>query len=516
MWQGARTRRIPQSADAVTPTLEQHRVHRLGADEFAGRRVHLIGIGGSGMRGAAAILLRRRAIVSGSDTHRSDETLRLEKSGVSVSMGQRAENLAPDVHLVVYSAAIKPDNPELMEARRRGLETIKYAELLGRLMRGREGIAVAGTHGKSTTTAMTAFILQRAGLDPSFVVGARVEQLGGGSGVGDGAHFVVEACEFDRSFLHLEPKYAAILNVEDDHLDYYKNGLDEIVGAFSAFAGLVPSDGVLVVNKENRAATTAAQNAIGTVETFGLVTGATWQALGCEAKRGCYRFQIARNGNVVGETRLQIAGLHHVANALAATALCFHSGVPIDAILRILPEFRGVQRRLTLRGQINGITVLDDYGHHPTEIQATLRAARDQYQAKRLWVVFQPHQHSRTRFLLADFARSFGSADIVIVPDIYFVRDSESERERVTARDLVERIHLNGGDARYEPAFDRIVGELARSVKPGDVVLTMGAGDVWRVADGLVSELTGCDPVGEFVPFGGHALLNLRDLRDVG
>ncbi len=517
MAQGARTRRIPQT-DAVTPTVGIHPTIDLetgGAREFLGKRVHLIGIGGCGMRGAALILMRRGASVSGSDASPSSEIARLVKAGARISIGQRKENLPDDVDLVVYSAAIKPENPELVEARRRACETIKYSDLLGRLMRGQEGIAIAGTHGKSTTTALTAYALRRAGRDPSFVVGAMVEQLGGGSGVGDGPHFVVEACEYDRSFLHLSPKYATILNIEEDHLDCYRD-LDDIVDAFRRFAGLLPSEGVLIVNGQSRAAMAAAQATAAQVETFGLDGDTTWQAVDLSADRGCFRFGIARNGEVLARTRLQIPGRHHVGNALAAAALCWHGGVAMEAVARILPEFRGAQRRLTLRGEANGVTVLDDYAHHPTEIQVTLRAARDMYQPRRLWVVFQPHQHSRTRFLLADFARSFAAADVVVVPEIYFVRDSESERSRVTARDLVDRICCNGGVARYEANFDAIVEQLASAVEPGDVVLTMGAGDVWRVADDLVARLKGSAPVGEFVFTPPGTVVTLGDLRDAG
>jgi UDP-N-acetylmuramate--alanine ligase len=516
MAQGARTRRIPQP-DAVTPTVGLHPTISLGSagpKDFLGKRVHLIGIGGCGMRGAALILMRRGAIVTGSDAASSGEIARLVKAGAKIAIGQRKENLPESVDLVVYSAAIKPENPELAEARRRGCEAVKYADLLGRLMRGRDGIAVAGTHGKSTTTGLTAFTLQRAGRDPSFVVGAMVDQLGGGSGVGDGPHFVVEACEFDRSFLHLAPKYATILNIEEDHLDCYRD-LQDIIRAFGSFAGLLPPDGVLVVNGESRAAMAAAQRCAANVETFGFGEDVMWRAVDPRAERGCFRFGIARKGKVLTETHLKIPGRHHVGNALAAAALCWHGGVPVDVIARILPEFHGAQRRLTLRGQANGVTILDDYAHHPTEIQVTLRAAREMYQPKRLWVVFQPHQHSRTRFLLADFARSFALADVVVVPDIYFVRDSESERDLVAAPDLVNRIHQNGGVARYEPDFETIVDQLAQSVEPGDVVLTMGAGDVWHVADDLVARLKGCEPIGEFVlTASADKAVKLCDLRD--
>jgi UDP-N-acetylmuramate--alanine ligase len=484
--------------------------------DFAGRRVHLIGIGGCGMRGAARVLLRRGAIVTGSDAAASDAIGDLLTAGARVTIGQTAPSVPRNAHLVVYSSAIKPDNPELVAARRLGIETIKYAELLGRLMVGRDGVAIAGTHGKSTTTALTAFLLHRAALDPSYVIGAMVEQLGGGSGSGDGSHFVVEACEYDRSFLRLAPRIAAILNVEEDHLDCYAN-LDEIIDAFGWFAELPPAEGLLVVNGECEAALKAAHRARAAIETFGFGPGVTWQAVNVRPDAGCFRFEIARHGTPVTETSTCIPGRHNVANALAATAIAERCGVPLDVIGRLIPEFRGAQRRLTLRGRVEGVTVVDDYAHHPTEIRATLQAARDYFNPRRLWVVFQPHQHSRTRFLLADFARSFAAADVVVVPDIYFVRDSQAERERVTARDLVDRIREHGADAAYVPSFERIVGMLTEAVAPGDVVLTMGAGNVWKVADTLVAELMGTTPMGEFVTYAAtHASPVVREGHGVG
>ncbi len=470
----------------------------------AGRRVHMIGIGGCGMRGAAAVLLRRGAVVSGSDRAESGGTLRLAELGADIRIGQRGENLPAECDLVVCSAAVKEDNPELVAARERGLHVVKYAELLGLLMSQRTGIAVSGTHGKSTTTAMIAYVLREAELDPSFVIGAGVEQLGGGSGVGDGEHFVVEACEFDRSFLNLQPKLATILNVEEDHLDFYKD-LGAIVESFAAFASLVPADGVLVVNGEDRNVARAAAGVGAQVETFGFEGDVDWRAEILNADRGCLGFRAWHRKDAIAEVRLAIPGRHHVANALAAMAICFHCGVEPATIARALGGFQGAYRRLTRRGCLAGVTVVDDYGHHPTEIQVTLKAAREYYQPNRMYVVFQPHQHSRTRFLLQDFARSFGSADVVIVPDIYFVRDSESERDKIDAKDLVERIHLNGGDARYEPSFARIVSQLCHEVDEGDLVVTMGAGDVWRLADQLVECLakTRCD--GELVAVAGDA-----------
>ena len=451
----------------------------------AGARVYMIGIGGCGMRGVAAVLMRAGAVVSGSDRSESGALQRLAEQGAAIHIGQCSANLPDECDLVVYSAAIHEDNPELIAARERGFKVIKYSELLGRLMSCRTGIAVAGTHGKSTTTAMISYDLRDAGLDPSFVIGAGVEQLGGGSGVGDGKHFVVEACEYDRSFLNLRPRMATILNVEEDHLDYY-SGLDAIIESFRAFASLVPADGLLIVNGADRNALRAAADVDATVETFGFEGDVDWRAEILDAARGCYRFRVWRGQTPLVRVQMAMPGRHHVANALAAMAICVHNGLDPAQVARHLGEFRGAYRRLTLRGQVARVTVVDDYAHHPTEIQVTLRAAREYYNPRRMFVVFQPHQHSRTRFLLNDFARSFGSADVVIVPDIYFVRDSESERDAIDAGALVERITLNGGEARYEPNFTNIVRQLCSEAEDGDLVVTMGAGNVWRIADDLL------------------------------
>lgn len=450
-----------------------------------GRRVHLIGVGGCGMRGAAEMLLRRGAIVSGSDLVGSEATAILARHGAKIYTSQSAEQLPAPCDLVVYSAAIKETNPELAEARRRGYPVMKYSQLLGLLMARQTGLAIAGTHGKSTTTAMAAYVLRRAGCDPSYVIGAEVEQLGGGSGYGEGEHFVVEACEYDRSFVNLRPRMAAVLNLEEDHLDYYAD-LSAIEEAFRDFVGLLPRSGLVVANGEDRNVQRVLAGSSASVETFGFEGDFDWRARMVDSKHGCCRFEVWRGDRALTEVALSIPGRHNAANALAAMALCFRAGVEPETIAKALGEFSGAGRRLTRRGRVAGVTVVDDYAHHPTEIQVTLRAARDYYSPRKMYVVFQPHQHSRTRCLLKDFARSFGSADVVIVPDIYFVRDSESERDLVDSVDLVEQIHAQGGEARYEESFERIVLQLCREVREGDLVITMGAGDVWQMADQLL------------------------------
>jgi len=460
------------------------------SSEFRDRRMHMIGIGGSGMSGMAALLLRRGARVSGSDRQLSDLLLKLSEAGVHISPAQLAETLPADVECVVASAAVPPDNPELLAARQRGIPILKYAEMLGRLMAHSHGIAIAGTHGKSTTTAWLAYTLRRAGFDPSFVVGGVVNQLGGGSGVGDGPFFVAEACEYDRSFLNLKPRTAAILNIEEDHLDYYRD-IADITSAFADFAAAVPPDGLIITNGQDAHCRAATCKAAARVETYGSNPGADWCAADVTLHDGRYSFGVVHNDTTLGHVTLGIPGRHNVGNALAVAALALDCGAQWHVVANALAEFRGVRRRLETRGEVDGIRIVDDYAHHPTEIRATLQAARERFQPTRLWCVFQPHQHSRTRFLLADFARSFALADEIIVPDIYFVRDSAQERTAVSSANLVDQIQALGGRARHVPQLDTIPGILATELRPGDLVVTMGAGNIWEAADALVRRLGG-------------------------
>jgi UDP-N-acetylmuramate--alanine ligase len=276
------------------------------------------------------------------------------------------------------------------------------------------------------------------------------------------------------------------LNIEEDHLDYYCD-LKEIIESFHTFAELLPADGLLVVNAEDHNAMRAAVGIKAEIETFGFGGTADWQARINGVTQGCFEFDACYRGRQMTTVTMGLPGRHNVANALACLAICCRCGLDPDVAAEAIGRFRGVQRRLTLMGKTDGVTVVDDYAHHPTEIQVTLEAAREFYSPRKMYVVFQPHQHSRTRFLLNDFAQSFSAADVVVVPDIYFVRDSESERDLVAATDLVNQIHLNGGEARYEPDFMRIVAMLCGEVQAGDLVITMGAGNVWQIADDLLA-----------------------------
>jgi UDP-N-acetylmuramate--alanine ligase len=459
---------------------------QISVRDLRGAHVHLIGIGGSGMAGLAAILLRIGARVSGTDQNRSAATERLAQLGARVRYDQAdAAMINADTELVLASAAIAPDHPELKLAGAHNVRVLKYAQMLGVLMEHFEGVAVSGTHGKSTSTAWLAYTMRRADLDPNFVIGAESAQLGGGSGVGSGRHFLVEACEYDRSFLNLRPTRAVILNIDEDHLDCYRD-LAAIEEAFTTFATQIRPGGLAVLNAADPACRRVRDACTCRVETFGENPDADWQATDLRLVDGRYAFDLRHRGESLGPVHLGLSGRHNVMNALAVAALATDCGVGPDALRAGLQTFRGAKRRLEVHLEQDGVIIADDYAHHPAEIRATLAAARERFQPKRLWVVFQPHQHSRTRFLLNDFAQSFAMADRVLVPDIYFVRDSERDRQAVSADDLVSAIAARGGNAEYTPDFDDLTDRIAADLQPGDVVLTMGAGNIWKVADALV------------------------------
>jgi UDP-N-acetylmuramate--alanine ligase len=494
---------------------------------IAGKRFHLIGAGGVGMSGLAALLMKHKAIVTGSDQNPSAVTERLCYSGADIKIGHNEDNLAPNTDAVVISAAIREENPELALARRRNCKVFKYAEILGELMSFYDGIAVAGTHGKSTTSGWLTYLLKQTGIDTNFVIGADIAQLGASSGVADSRFFVAEACEFDRSFLNLNPKIACILNIEQDHLDYYKDE-NEIVEAFEDFALGTKPNGVLIANGQDANVekilsrhktqdpglkTSGLKSKVCSLEsgvciqTFGLDEKCDFYADNLDPGDGCYAFDVYQNGQFLGRTKISIPGVHNVLNALAVIAMAVNLGIDAKQVLSLLGGFTGMDRRLMLKGQFKKtqdsrhktqdlkrasavlplesgvITVLDDYAHHPTEIKASLAAIRQRYKPRKLWCVFQPHQYSRTRFLLNDFAESFKIADVTIVPEIYFVRDSLENKKQINAQILVEKLRTNGTDAIFIDGFDVICEYLKRNVSDGDVVVTMGAGDIWKVAD---------------------------------
>lgn len=469
--------RSPSQAGLLRPAGSLPRTDR--------RAYHLVGIGGSGMSGLAHLLAQQGHQVTGSDMEGSAVTDSLSQRGINVRIGHGLEHLPQRIDCLVVSAAIKQDNPQWTWARQRGVPVRKYAELLGELSTQLNTLAVAGTHGKSTCSGWLAYMLTQAGREPSFVVGAHVTQLGAPSGAGPGEHLVAEACEYDRSFLNLRPRVAAILNIEADHLDYYRN-VDEIVEAFAEFAALVGDDGRLIANGADEHARRAVAQSGATCEFFSVTAPANWQALALTYQDGHGCFDLIHNGRCLGKVKLSLPGAHNVANALAVAAMGKAAGLSDAEICAGLQNFIGVDRRISYKGCFGGVMLVDDYAHHPTEIRMTLEAIAAKYQPRRLWCVFQPHQHSRTRFLLDDFADSFAAADMVLLPDIYFVRDSEQSRRQINAQVLAHEIAKRGGEARYLGDFDRIAQCLGQEVRSGDLIVTMGAGDIWKLADELM------------------------------
>lgn len=442
------------------------------------------------MSGLAQLLIKNSGLVTGSDQEQTTVTDRLCEMGADIKIGHNADNLDPAADAVVISAAINQDNPELIMAREKGLKIYKYAQMLGQLCNCYDGIAVAGTHGKSTTSGWLTYCLKQAGIDANYIIGADVIQLGGSSGAGESNLFVAEACEYDRSFLNLKPKIGCILNIEQDHLDYYKDE-DEIVDTFCDFALGIKPDGVLIANGEdsNVAKVISRLPADFPCQTFGLDKDCDFYAGNIQLNDGFYTFDAYHNGNLLGKTRNSLPGTHNILNAMAVVAMAINAGLDPAHILALMPNFTGIDRRLMLKGQVRQITVLDDYAHHPTEIRASLAAISQRYQPERIFCVFQPHQYSRTRFLLNDFSESFKLADVTIVPEIYFVRDSQAAKKEVNSQILVDKIRDNGTQAVFIDGFGRICDYLNDNLKPGDLVVTMGAGDIWKVADEYLQRL---------------------------
>ena len=436
------------------------------------------------MRSLAEVLLGWGWKLSGSDLA-AESIPALAARGVAVRKGHAPENLPPETELVVYSDAIPAQNPELGRARVRGIPTLSYFDTLGRMMSGRQGLAVAGTHGKSTTTAMAGELLIQAGLDPTVVYGAAPLGCESGGRPGHGDLMLVEACEYRANFLLLPARHAVILGIEPDHFDCYPT-FDRLEEAFGRFARSLPSDGLLVAHAGCPATRRAALRASCRVETFGFDPGAVWSARGLRSRGGRYRFEILRQGQPVAEVALRVPGRHNVLNALAAAALAWHHGVGCDQIAVGLGGFGGIGRRLEVLGTWRGVVVVDDYAHHPTEVSATLRTLRQVYPGRRIWCVFQPHQVSRTERLLDELASSLQNADRVVVAEIYRARESGPAAGEVTAADLAGKIRALGGDACEAGTEEPIASRLHARLRPGDLLITMGAGDIRKVSDELI------------------------------
>jgi UDP-N-acetylmuramate--alanine ligase len=452
------------------------------------RQIHMVGIGGIGMSSIAEVLLNRGYDVTGSDLETSDTTERLEEHGATVYEGHAAEQVgAADV--VVYSSAIDPnENPETQEAERRRISLIPRAEMLGELIRMKYGVGVAGTHGKTTTTSMAGLVVAEGGFDPTVIVGGKVTAFGSSAVTGEGDVIVIEADEYDRTFLRLTPSVAVITNIEEDHLDVYED-LDAIKEAFTQYANSVPFFGaaILCLDDPN------VQAIVGDVErrviTYGTTRQAEVRAENVRRDGLQTRFDVLKRDERLGEVELQVPGMHNLRNALAAVAVGLELEIDFDEIREGLAGFTGVRRRFETIGEANDVIVLDDYAHHPTEIRATLDAASQGYPDRRIVAVFQPHLYSRTRDFLDDFARSFFETDLLVLTDVYGAR--EEPIEGVDGRRLADRAEQFGHRAvRYVPDKTDLPGELLDVTRPGDVVLMLGAGDIWRYSRTFVDLLS--------------------------
>lgn len=468
------------------------------------QRVHLVGVGGIHMSGIARILRARGHDVTGSDLNRSPVTESVEMLGVTVHEGHAAENI-DDAELLVYTSAAHDDNPEIAEARRRGIPAIKRGEMVARLAEGKQVIAVAGTHGKTTTSSLIAFILQRAGLSPTFMAGGQMVDLETSAEPGEGPHFVVEADEYDAAFLNYRPYVALVTNVEPDHIDFY-GSFEELQKTFTRFLTQVENNGYIVACQDSPALqasllplqagppsgrtllpTTVGGDVFNPVHvvSYGLSTEADWTAENI-SRKGIYAstFMVKFHDKVWGALETTLPGVHNAANILGAVAVADILGVPREAISSAVADFHGVRRRFEFVGEARGVTVMDDYAHHPTEIRATLKAARERFPDKRLVCLFQPHTYTRTSYLLDEFRTCFEGCDVLLIADTYAAREEPSAG--MDARQLAEEIEA----AEHAGSLEESAEKVAAMLKEGDVFFTIGAGDIEKVGPKVVELLS--------------------------
>ena len=448
--------------------------------------IHFIGIGGISMSGLAEILSEEHFTVSGSDAKESDLTRHLEHLGIKVYYGQTAANITDDIDLVVYTAAIHEDNPEFACAREKEIPMMPRAELLGQIMDNyRNSIAVAGTHGKTTTTSMISQILLAAKCDPTITVGGILKALDGNLRVGKSDFFLSEACEYTNSFLHFYPKYSIILNIEAEHLDFFKD-IQDIRHSFHQFASNTREDGAIIINGDIPEYTEITAGLKPQVITFGLGDSCMFHPADITFdEKACASFTAMKGQEPLMKVTLHVPGMHNVSNALAAIALADDLGLSTDAVAKGLSDFGGADRRFQYKGCVDGVTIIDDYAHHPTEIRATLTAAKN-YPHKRLVLCFQPHTYSRTKAFLEDFADVLSLADVVVLADIYAAR--EKNTYGVSSRDILSKLRERGTECYYFPSFEEIEKFLLKNCVNGDLLITMGAGDIVNVGEHLLGK----------------------------
>lgn len=459
-------------------------------------RVHFMGIGGISMSGLAEILADRGFKVSGSDRAPSKITELLESKGIKVMYGQVKENITDDIELVVYTAAISADNEELLAAKSKGITCIPRADMLGQIMKNYQiPIAVSGTHGKTTTTSMITTILMEADLDPTVTVGGMLDCIGGNLRIGQSPVFVTEACEYTNSFLSFFPRVSVILNVEEDHMDFFKD-INDIRNSFRRFAELLPEDGLLVISADIDNYEEICKNVRCKVLTFGNNPSADYTARDITySDKGFGRFCVKRSAKAIENAKekgdlneyveLNVPGDHNITNALASIAIADFLNIDNDKVDSGLKMFHGADRRFQLKGEVNGITVIDDYAHHPTEIRATLNAARN-YNSKKVTVIFQPHTYTRTKAFFDDFADALSLADTVVLADIYAAR--EKNTIGISSKDLEEALIKKGVDAHYFENFDKIEEYVLANCQSGELLITMGAGNVDIIGDNILKK----------------------------
>ena len=446
--------------------------------------VHFIAIGGISMSGLAEILLKASFTISGSDSKKTNLTKKLEEMGAHIFYGQRAENITDDIDLVVYSAAIREDNPELKEARAQKLPVLTRAELLGQIMKNyKTPVAISGTHGKTTTTSMISQILLDADMDPTITVGGILKSINGNIKVGHSDYFITEACEYTNSFLSFFPKVGIILNIDADHLDFFKD-IDDIRESFKKFANLIPEDGLLIINGDIEKYDYIIEGLKCKVITVGSKPHNNYRAENIEFNdRACATFDLMIDGKNTCSISLCVEGIHNVYNSLAAIAFAINYNIPVSNIQSGLMAFNGADRRFEYKGNLGGITIIDDYAHHPSEITATLEAAK-KYPHKRIVCVFQPHTYSRTKALLKDFAKALSAADLVVLADLYAAR--EKNTFNISSEDLKNEIDKLGTRCYYFKTFDEIENFLLEKCIDDDLLITMGAGDVVNIGENLL------------------------------
>jgi UDP-N-acetylmuramate--alanine ligase len=452
------------------------------------KKIHFVGIGGIGMSGIAEILIDQGFRVSGSDRALSEVTEHLQSLGATIYEGHKAENLAADVDTLVYSSAVASENPELAEAERRKIPIVRRAEMLAEVMRLKYGIGIAGTHGKTTTTSMVSLVLLEGGFDPTVIVGGKLSGLGGTNArLGKGDFIVVEADEFDRSFLSITPTIAVLTTLETDHLDCYRD-LEDIKGAFIQFANKVPFYGFIVLCLDEP----ALQDIMPQISkkkllTYGLTPQADIQAIEIHHKENTSTFTVTRGFDDLGQITLQIPGKHNIQNALAAIAVGLQLGVTFSKVKAGIEKFTGVYRRWEKKGEVNGIAVYDDYAHHPTECRATLSGVKSGWR-RRVVCVFQPHLYSRTRDFYEEFGKAFLLADVLVLTDVYPAR--EEPIQGVTGELIANAAKQFGHkDVHYIQDKKQLPEYLKKNTRPGDIVITMGAGDIWKFGEEFLKQL---------------------------